>query len=152
LAKLLPDIEVTATDISLAALEAARDNARLNNVTINFIPGDLFDACGPQPAVYDMILCNPPYVASAEINGLQPEISYEPKLALDGGSDGLDFYRRIIRASRDYLGQGSFLIMEMGFNQYPRIKEIFRDSGKFDTIKAVRDYNDIDRVVLARYV
>jgi release factor glutamine methyltransferase len=152
LAKMLPDLEVTATDVSPCALQTARENARSHNVTINFIQSNLFAACELRVTTYELIICNPPYVAAAEINNLQPEISYEPRLALDGGTDGLDFYRRIIRESGDYLEKGGFLIMEMGFNQYPRIEEIFRDSGKFDIIEAIRDYNHINRVVIAQYV
>ena len=152
LAKMLPNLEVTATDVSPCALQTARENARSHNATINFIQSNLFSACELRTTSYELIICNPPYVPTREIDGLQPEISYEPRLALDGGSDGLDFYRRIIGAAGNYLEKGGFLIMEMGFNQYPRIKEIFRGSGKFDVIEPIRDYNDIDRVVIAQYV
>jgi len=158
LAKFLKNCTVVAMDISQEAILVAKNNAILNKVEreVDFINQDFFNlrpaTCNLRPFSFNLIVSNPPYIPTGEIDGLQPEISYEPRLALDGGSDGLDFYRRIIRESGDYLEKGGFLIMEMGFNQYPRIEEIFRDLGKFDIIEAIRDYNHINRVVIAQYV
>jgi release factor glutamine methyltransferase len=97
-----------------------------------------------------MIISNPPYIASAEIDDLQPEISYEPRIALDGGRDGLDFYRRIIAESPKYLKEGGYLIMEIGFGQKDRIKNIFQKSENFEIIEVVRDYSSIERVIVAK--
>ncbi|MDP2937816.1 MAG: peptide chain release factor N(5)-glutamine methyltransferase, partial [Candidatus Omnitrophota bacterium] len=96
------------------------------------------------------IVSNPPYISTAEIDVLQPEIKYEPYTALDGGKDGLDFYRRIIDKAPSYLKKGGFLIMEMGFNQKGAIKNIFQKSGYFEIIEFVKDYNNIDRIVIAK--
>ncbi|MFH1198647.1 MAG: peptide chain release factor N(5)-glutamine methyltransferase [Candidatus Omnitrophota bacterium] len=157
LAKSLPQAQITAIDISKRALEIARLNAVLNNVSgcINFIQSDLFPASGLrstvyglQSTVYSLIVSNPPYIASSEINNLQPEIKYEPRIALDGGCDGLDFYRKIIKGAPRYLKKGGFLIMEMGFNQKGAIENIAQESEDLDVIEIIKDYNNIDRVII----
>jgi len=152
LAKYLPHIKLTATDISHKVIEIAQYNARLNNVInqIKFIRGDLFDTYDLRLNTYDLIVSNPPYIPNLEINNLQSEIKYEPRIAIDGGVDGLDFYRRIIRDCQDYLKEGGFLIMEMGFGQSMRIKEIFSASEKFKIVEIVKDYNNIERVIVAK--
>ncbi|MDD5166805.1 MAG: peptide chain release factor N(5)-glutamine methyltransferase [Candidatus Omnitrophica bacterium] len=149
LAKLLKDVDIIATDISDNALEVAKGNARRHGVKINFILADLFNAvdCLMHPA--DLIISNPPYVASSEIASLQPEISYEPRIALDGGADGLDFYRRIINGAVDYLKKDGLLILEIGFDQSRAIADIFQKSGKFKIIEIAKDYSNIERVMVA---
>lgn len=149
LAKFLPEVKITATDISEKALEVARENARLNNVEVDFLLADLFATCNLHLAPCDLIISNPPYVPSAEIAGLQPEVQYEPRIALDGGKDGLDFYRKIVLQAPDYLKEEGLLIMEMGFTQAEAIKNIFKGSAKFEIIDIVKDYNNIDRVIVA---
>ena len=154
LAKLLPvEIEITATDISGAALEVAQDNAKLKAVAarIRFINSDLFAHHAIRNTQYDIIISNPPYVVTSEIDDLQPEISYEPRIALDGGIDGLDFYGHLINNSTNYLKEGGFLILEIGFNQREPIENIFQKSGNFRVIEVVKDYNGIDRVTVAQY-
>lgn len=151
LAKLLNNVKVTAIDISEKALRIAKENARLNNVEIEFMQGDLFDAYGLQPISYDLIVSNPPYIPGKDIDNLQPQIQYEPRIALNGGEDGLDFYRQIIKESAGFMRKGGFLIMEMGFEQCAKIREIFKLQGGFDIINIVRDYNNIERVAVARY-
>ena len=134
LAKLLPaGITLTATDISAQALQVARQNASLNNVSawVSFIQSDLFAAYNLTPNTYDLIVSNPPYIATSDIDNLQPEIGYEPRIALDGGSDGLSIYRRIIPGAKGYLKEGGSLILEMGYNQRGRIENIFQKSGNF---------------------
>jgi release factor glutamine methyltransferase len=160
LAKFLPQTEIFATDISKKTLEIASLNAKLNKVSekIKFIQSDLFTDYPCLPARqgqagitdYDIIVSNPPYIITAEIDNLQPEISYEPRIAVDGGKDGLDFYRRIIADSASYLKLGGFLIMEMGFNQKEAIEDILQKSGNYKIIDAVRDYNNIERVLVAK--
>jgi len=152
LAKFLPSAKVTATDISEKALEIARQNALLNNVEINFFRTDLFSNYELRTINYELIVSNPPYIPSAEIENLQSELSYEPRIALDGGSDGLDFYRRIVLKAPGYLNRGGFLIMEIGFNQCLAIKEIIKSIDKFEIIEVVKDYSNIDRVIVARKV
>ena len=159
LAKYLSGFNITATDISRAALNIAKENAETNNVIdkITFLKSNLFEslaipACpaGGCDMRYAICVCNPPYIPTQEIEKLQPEIRYEPAIALDGGKDGLDFYRRIIKEAPCFLREGGFLVMEMGFNQCMSIKEIFRLSGKFEIIDAIKDYNGIERVIVAR--
>ena len=148
LAKLLPYAAITATDISDKALAAAMENADLNGAKVNFVQGDLF--CGFSPGSYDLVVSNPPYIPSPEIQNLQPEIRHDPIIALDGGSDGLDFYRRMITDAPQYLKENSCLIMEMGFNQKGSIKDIFQKNKNFKVIDIVQDYNNIDRIIIAK--
>ncbi|MFH0790913.1 MAG: peptide chain release factor N(5)-glutamine methyltransferase [Candidatus Omnitrophota bacterium] len=155
LAKFLQGVGITANDISKSALKTARENAVLNNVAdrIEFVEGDLFDYGQGQALslpVYDLIVTNPPYIVTEEIDNLQREVQYEPRIALDGGADGLCFYRRIIKEAPAYLKENGFLIMEMGFNQCDAIKNIFRKSGKFEIIEIVKDYSGIERVIVGK--
>jgi release factor glutamine methyltransferase len=150
LAKFVPQAEIFATDISEEALEVATENAKLNNVKINFIQSGLFDTYGLTPTTYNLIISNPPYIPISEIEKLQLEIKYEPRIALDGGEDGLDFYRKIIKDSVSHLEAGGFLILEIGFNQRMQIEKIFQKSKNFEIIEVVKDYSNIDRVIVAR--
>jgi len=147
LANKLPGVKITALDISHQALEIARQNAVLNNVNINFIQSDLFENC---QLSYELIISNPPYVACEDINKLQREVQYEPKNALDGGGDGLNFYRRIIAQAPAYLKEEGLLILEIGFGPKCKIKNICEESGNFKIIDIVKDYNGIDRCLIAR--
>ncbi len=150
LAKLFPGVKIDALDLSGNALEIARENAKVHNVNINFIPSDLFSNNKLLLNTYDIIISNPPYIASEEIDKLQPEIKWEPHMALDGGIDGLDIYRKLIPGSLYYLRPGGYLIMEIGFNQARSLKNIFRKYEDFEIIDVVRDYNDIERVIVAQ--
>jgi release factor glutamine methyltransferase len=152
LAKYLDNAKITATDISEKALEAAMDNARLNKASdkITFVNSDLFAEYGIRNTEYDVIVSNPPYIATGEIDELAPEIRCEPRIALNGGLDGLDFYRRIINAAPNYLKASGFLIMEMGFAQREKIKNIFQQSGNFAIREVVKDYSGIDRIIVAQ--
>ena len=151
LARLLPFVRITATDISPEALKIARENALLNNVEINFLQSNLFSNYELPISNYELIVSNPPYIPTAEIENLESELNYEPHIALDGGRDSLDFYRRIIQAAPAYLKKGGFLILEMGFDQCARIKKLFKFIGEFEIIKVIKDYNNIDRVIVAQY-
>lgn len=152
LAKLLPGAKISATDISADALEVAEENARLNNVSIKFLQSDLFTNYQLGITNYDIIISNPPYIAEDEIDTLQPEIQYEPGIALNGGEDGLDFYRRLAAESSGYLNEKGLLILEMGFGQADRIRALFRQSGKFIEKETVRDYNNIERILVLERV
>lgn len=150
LAKFLPQAQVCATDISKAAIEVAKANALLNNVKINFLESDLFSIYNLQPTTYDLIVSNPPYIPSGEIGDLARELQYEPRIALDGGENGLGFYYRIIPEAADYLKAGGFLAMEIGLNQKGKIENIIQNTAKFEIIGIIKDYNNIDRVIIAR--
>lgn len=154
LAKHSSCFNIIATDISQGALNIAKENARLNKVEnkITFLKSNLFESLAICDMRYVICVCNPPYIPTSEIDNLQPEISYEPRIALDGGSDGLGFYRRIVNRSPHYLKTGGFLMLEMGFNQKEAIKNIFQKNGNFEIIEVVKDYNRIDRVIVARNI
>lgn len=148
-------LHLDATDSSEKALSVAAENAVLNNVSheIRFRKRELFgDIKNKNKAKYDLIVSNPPYIPSDEIKTLQPEIKdYEPLLALDGGPDGLDFYRKIIARTPNYLAQNGFIIFEMGYNQGSAISGILKNKGCFSEIEITKDYSGNDRIVSARY-
>ncbi len=148
LAKFLPEVKITATDISKEALDVARENAKLNNVSINFLQADFFSIYNLQPMTYNLIISNPPYIAEAEIDSLQPEIRYEPRIALNGGADGLDFYRRLAVEIPCHMKEKGLLVLEMGFGQSGAVKSIFKMSGKLIEKESIRDYNNIERVLV----
>ncbi|MGD9014729.1 MAG: peptide chain release factor N(5)-glutamine methyltransferase [Candidatus Omnitrophota bacterium] len=152
LAKLLPNFKITATDISQAALNLAKENARLHNLDdkINFVRSNLCESLPKGDMKFGICVANPPYIPTAEIGSLEPELGYEPRIAFDGGLDGLDFYRRIIVQVPAYLKRGSFLILEMGHNQCAEIKDLFCSNKNFQIVQVVSDYHNIERVIVAR--
>jgi len=147
LAKNIKDCRITAVDISPEALELAEQNADLHQAQIEFIQSDLFSSL--EGRSFDLIISNPPYIPTPELKGLAREISFEPVLALDGGRDGLDFYRRMISQAHRYLNEGGFLLMEIGFGQAGRIENMLKKSGKFEIIEKVKDYNSLERVMVS---
>lgn len=121
LKKKRPDLEVFLSDLSKEALSLARENASLNGVDVSFLEGDL--AC---PDEIDAIVCNPPYIETGEIERLDPSVrDFEPWMALDGGSDGLLFYRRLAEKAPSVLSSGGFLFLEIGWNQGDAVEKIF---------------------------
>ena len=152
LAKNLADVEITAIDISSEALEIAIENATFNDVDnkIRFVQSDLFTTYDLRPMTYDLIISNPPYIPTNDIDKLAKEISFEPRIALDAGTDGLEFYRKIILKAADYLKNGGFLLMEMGFDQAEAIKDIVRAHRRFEIVEVVLDYSEIERVIILR--
>lgn len=152
LAKLLKDVFIYATDISKNALKIAAYNARMNLVSdkIEFLESDLFSNDRIKKAGFDMIVTNPPYVARRDLIDLPQEVRHEPLAALDGSEDGLFFYRRIIKEAGAYLKEGGILIMEMGFNQCPNIQSLIAHSQCLEVLKIIKDYGNIDRVIIAQ--
>lgn len=139
------DAKVAACDISEGAIELAKENSALNGANIEFIVGDLFAAVKGRK--FDVILTNPPYIKSADIETLQKEVKdFEPKLALDGGKDGLSFYKRIFTEAREYLNPGGVIIAECGAGQASDIKNFAADSF---SVEVVKDYENIDRIIVA---
>jgi release factor glutamine methyltransferase len=141
---------IFASDISEDALKIARDNARMNGVSedISFIKSDLFkDIKGK----FDIIASNPPYVAQHEFETLQKEVLKEPRIALDGGEDGLDFYRKIFEHAPAYLNNGGYIVAEIGYGQRDRIKDIIGGIKGFELIDVKEDQYSIDRVIKARW-
>ena len=137
-------VSVTAADVSAAALEVAQDNARRNGADIKFIESDLFASVKGK---FNLITCNPPYVKRGDIPGLQREVrEHEPLNALDGGEDGLDFYRRLAVEAPKHLVRGGTLLVECGIGQAQEIVKLFK---KFDYTMVSRDLNDVERFVRA---
>ena len=143
--KNLPAAAVVSVDISPEALLLAQRNAGLNGVRVDFRQGSLF---GPvEGERFDLIVSNPPYIPAADIAALQPEVrEYEPLTALDGGADGLDFYRTIVPAAPGHLNPGGWLLLEVGAGQSGAVTEMFAKSG-FSAIFSAKDPGGIDRVV-----
>jgi release factor glutamine methyltransferase len=153
LAKELPSAMIWATDVSPAALEIARSNAACNGVAarVRFFHGDLFEAIGEFTGRFALIVSNPPYIRSAEIDGLEPEVSrWEPRGALDGGADGLDFYQRIARQARDYLAPNGAVVVEVGADMGKEVSRLFTAAGGYTGVAIFQDYAGRDRVVVAR--
>lgn len=144
----LPAAQGIAVDISPAALEVAKDNASSHQVTerLTFCLGDLFVPV--QQQLFDVILSNPPYIPEADIPGLTPEVRQEPNLALVGGKDGLDFYRRIINGAGSYLATGGFIALEVGIGQARLVGDLAVESGFFKVSEIIKDYGGIERVVV----
>lgn len=135
-------------DISEKALDKARENAKLNGGKIEFLKSDLFDKIEGK---FDMILSNPPYIRSRDIEGLQEEVRvHDPYIALDGGEDGLSFYRRIISKSREYLNDGGWLLLEIGYDQGEAVRTMLEETG-FRDITVRKDLAGLDRVLSGRY-
>lgn len=138
----------TTVDISPEALIVAKSNADKHQVTerLTFCLGDLFAPVGGQK--FHAILSNPPYIPEADIMQLTPEVKQEPNLALDGGADGLNFYRRIIQEGRSYLATGGFIAMEVGMDQAPLVAAMAEKTGFFKVSAIIKDYGGIERVVV----
>ena len=135
---------VAASDYSKAALEMARDNARENGTDISFIYSNMFDAIDE---TFDIIVSNPPYIPSSDIEGLQPEVrDHDPKAALDGG---LHFYRIIAEQAGARLNAGGRLYLEIGYDQAEAVSALLKNNGYID-IEVLKDLNDKDRVVACR--
>lgn len=137
--------EVTAVDISEKALEIAKQNAKINNAKVSFLESDLFS--GIQDLKVDFIVSNPPYIESAEIDRLMPEVrEFEPILALDGGESGLDFYEKIVGEADKHLNPKGKLIFEIGYNQGESVSSLMKQ--KFKNVEVIKDYLGNDRVVI----
>lgn len=142
---------IVASDISEGALEVAKENAASNGVfdDIVFIKSDLFKDIEGR---FDLIVSNPPYIAQNEFDALPKEVLKEPRRALDGGPDGLDFYRRIFLELPRYLKHGGYCVIEIGFGQLAAIKDIIENTKEFELIEVKKDQYAIDRVVVAQWI
>jgi len=175
LAKLMPQAEITATDVSEAALKIAEKNAGRHNARerIRFYKGNVFNALvfdtfggkskgrgrlsintgiAKQEDVvknpkFDIIVCNPPYIKEADFPYLQKEVRQEPKIALNGGKDGLDFYRIIAKESHRYLEKYGSVLLEMGFGQAQAIKDIFSSYNIYEIDRVIKDFSGIERAM-----
>ena len=153
-AKALPDSRLYATEISSRALDVARENAARHGVLerITFVHGDLVEPllCLGLAHHCDLMVSNPPYVATRELAGLPAEVRYEPLEALDGGSDGLDVHRRLINGASTLLRPGGWLALEMAPGQGPSLSRLLQEQGAFGDIEVTPDLSGRERVIVAR--
>ncbi len=141
-----PRARVTGADISEGALQVARENAHRLGAGVLWARGDLFD---PVEGAFDLIVCNPPYLTAEDMAHLQPEVAREPAIALDGGEDGLDFYRRIARALPRRLAPGGRALFEVGRGQAGAVARLFAPLGSG---RIVKDLSGVERVVIVERV
>ena len=149
LAREFPDAKVYASDVSAKTLKYARDNAERNAIrNVTFMKGSLFAPVSVHMS-FDLITANPPYIMTSDISGLQREVrEWEPLRALDGGEDGLDFYRKIFSKAAGYLKACGWIFFELGFGQSEGVAEIAGGAG-FKNIEMIKDFAGIDRVLKA---
>lgn len=151
LAKSLPDAEVCSVDVSGDALAVARGNAERNGATVHFFHGSLFEPFAGRH--FDMVISNPPYIPNHELATLQHEVrGFEPMGALDGGADGLDFYRRITADAPGHLNPGGWLLFEVGAGQAPRVLGLLKSGGFTEETFTQTDPAGIERVVGGRLI
>ena len=138
--------KVYAADISDKALAVAKHNAKLNNADIIFLQSDLYENF-PKEIRFDIIVSNPPYISTDEIARLEKQVrDFEPKLALDGGRDGLDFYKKIINLSKKFLNNKGRLYLEIGYDQSKDVVDLAKKEG-YDNIVIIKDLSGRDRGV-----
>ncbi len=155
LAKYCDNCHVYALDISPDALRLTYENCLRNDVSkkVSILSGDLLsplDEIQLRESV-DIIVSNPPYIATDEFLDIQPEVRCEPRIALDGGVDGLDYYRRLCKQSVNYLKTGGCLFLEVGYAQADEVKGLINDLGRSVKISLLRDYSGVNRIVSAQF-
>lgn len=144
------NVRGTLLDISGEALEVARKNLGRYKVEdrAKLVQGDLFEPF-PSDEKWDLIVSNPPYLSEKDWQGIQEELKFEPKQALDGGKDGLEFYRRIVRGAKDHLSAGGLLVLEVGQGQADEVSKWLHEAG-YDNIQRFNDHLQVERVVTAQ--
>lgn len=150
LAKHIKNSEITAVDISEHALNVAELNAKMNGVErqIAFLESDLLQDIPKEK--YDIIVSNPPYIKKAIIKHLEREVQKEPRIALDGGYDGLKFYRKIIDKAHEYLKYGGYLCFEIGYDQKEEVMELIQKNGRYIDTYCKKDFYDNDRIIITK--
>ena len=150
LAKYINNVKIYATDISSKALDVAKKNAEFNGVknNIDFVESNLFNRI--KNLKFDIIVSNPPYIETNEINKLPKDVQNEPRQALDGGKDGLDFYRKISDQAYEFLNRQGYLCLEIGYNQKQKVKQILENQKRYVNIYSKKDLCENDRVVVAQ--
>lgn len=136
---------VTLSDVSSKAIYVAKKNAKLNNLTVKIVKSDLFENIKGK---FDIIVSNPPYIKTKDLSGLQPEVKFEPMLALDGMADGYYFYRKIINQAVNFLNPGGEIYFEYGVGQSKTIAKLL--SKRFECIRIIKDYYNKNRFIYAK--
>lgn len=149
LAYYLKDAKITMSDISKNAIEIAKKNAKENKVLekTEFIKSDLFENIKEK---FDIIVSNPPYIETDVIKNLSKQVQNEPKIALDGGVDGLLFYRKLIKEAPNFLNDNGYLCMEIGYDQKEKVIELAKQKESFSKIEAIKDLSGNDRVIICK--
>ena len=144
------NVSGVAVDISSEALAVAKSNAIRHGVDmrLEFVKSDVYDSLSA--GQFDAIISNPPYIPDKDIAGLEPEVKREPYGALAGGKDGLDFYRRLIQEGIKFLKPNGFMAFEVGIYQAEDVADIGRQTGAFNHFEIIKDYGNIDRVVIMK--
>jgi release factor glutamine methyltransferase len=153
LAKEMPGALIWPTDISEKALSVARRNALQHQVSdrLRFRQGDLWEPFLNDDCLFDIVVSNPPYVTSGEYNDLSPDIrDNEPRLALDGGEDGMYYLKKIIKGAHDFMNPGGWIILEMAPGQTQEALTIMDKTGDYEEIERIKDYSRSYRVVIGR--
>ena len=150
LAKNIKDVKIYATDISEKALEVARKNAKDLGVNekIEFIKSNLFEKI--DKTKFDIIVSNPPYIKKEDISYLSEEVQKEPEIALNGGEDGLDFYRKISKQALEFMKLGSYLCFEIGYDQKIDVMEIIEKENRYIDTYSKKDLYENDRIVVTK--
>lgn len=142
-----PTANVTCLDISQKALYVAKKNAKKHNVSVKFVKSNMFEILKKEQS-YDMIISNPPYIKTNDLTKLDDEVKKnDPMLALDGGVDGLEFYKILSHNAQNYLKKDGIILVEIGFNQANQVKKLFQNN--FENVRVLKDYGGNDRVVIA---
>lgn len=142
------NVEMVASDVSEKALEIAKKNATKHGVPIEWIQSNMFEKISGK---FDVIVSNPPYIETETIENLPQEVKNEPRLALDGGKDGLNFYRILVEQAGNYLKKCGILAVEIGYNQKKEVLELFEKAG-FCEVYGKKDFGNQDRIVVGKWV
>lgn len=148
LAKKIENVSVYASDISKEALKIAKKNSLDNNVQIKLIESNIFEKISTSNK-FDIITSNPPYIKTEIIETLPEEVKKEPIIALDGGQDGLDFYRKIISQASNYLNKNGYLALEIGYDQKELVEDMLKEN-KYKNIYSKKDLSQNDRIVIGQ--
>ena len=145
--KKIQDAVVTCLDISKKALYVAKKNAKIHGADIKFVKSNMFEILKKEQS-YDMIISNPPYIKTSDLASLDDEVKKnDPLIALNGGIDGLEFYKTISHNAQNYLKNDGVILVEIGFNQASQVKKLFQNN--FENIQVLKDYGGNDRVIIA---
>lgn len=147
LSKKIETAKVFGADISKKALEIAKENNIYNKSNVKFIESNLFEKI--EEREFDIIVSNPPYINEKDMQELEEQVKKEPYIALYGGKDGLDFYKKIAKESKDIIKKNGYLLLEIGYNQKKSVSKILEENG-YIQIQCIQDINGIDRVIIGK--